>query len=118
MPEPGLYRHYKGGFYQMHFIAKHSETGEDLVIYSDLVSHRLQTLILRITSLMLSKSSTPKSRKLLPSMSWLPNLRLQLRLRLPQLQRQSCLHMPKPKQTPLRRLLIHRLQRLPASPSQ
>lgn len=30
---PGLYRHYKGKDYQMFQIVKHSETGEQLVLY-------------------------------------------------------------------------------------
>ena len=32
----GLYRHYKGGIYQVLGIAEHSETGEHLVIYVSL----------------------------------------------------------------------------------
>ena len=30
---PGRYRHYKGNYYELLFVAKHSETGEDMVIY-------------------------------------------------------------------------------------
>mgnify|MGYP001245482449 FL=1 len=32
-PRPGLYRHYKGGFYTVLHTARHSETEEWLVIY-------------------------------------------------------------------------------------
>ena len=33
---PGSYRHYKGNDYQVMGVAKHSETGEDLVVYRPL----------------------------------------------------------------------------------
>lgn len=32
-PRPGRYRHYKGGLYTVVGIARHSETGELLVVY-------------------------------------------------------------------------------------
>ncbi len=31
--QPGLYRHYKGGTYQVIGVARHSETDEQLVVY-------------------------------------------------------------------------------------
>ncbi|EAW29801.1 hypothetical protein GP2143_07128 [marine gamma proteobacterium HTCC2143] len=33
---PGSYRHYKGNDYKVMGVAKHSETGEDLVVYRPL----------------------------------------------------------------------------------
>ena len=36
MIKPGIYRHYKGGMYKVHFEVKHSETLEDLVVYEAL----------------------------------------------------------------------------------
>lgn len=31
--EPGTYRHYKGGLYEVEAIATHTESGESLVVY-------------------------------------------------------------------------------------
>ncbi len=35
-PVPGRYRHYKGGEYEVIGVARHSETGEQLVVYRPL----------------------------------------------------------------------------------
>ena len=34
MVEPGIYRHFKGNIYRVLFVAKHSETMEDMVVYT------------------------------------------------------------------------------------
>ena len=31
--KPGLYRHFKGNLYRLLYVAKHSETLEDMVVY-------------------------------------------------------------------------------------
>ncbi len=34
--KPGIYRHYKGNEYRVHFVGKHSETLEEFVVYETL----------------------------------------------------------------------------------
>ena len=40
MIEPGTYRHYKGNLYEVIDVARHSETEEQLVVYSALYGER------------------------------------------------------------------------------
>lgn len=37
---PGLYRHHKGGLYRVLFLARHSETEEELVVYRALYGEK------------------------------------------------------------------------------
>lgn len=40
--KPGIYKHYKGKEYRVHFVARHSETLEDYVVYEPLYSSQSQ----------------------------------------------------------------------------
>ena len=41
--KPGVYRHFKGGVYQVLYIAKHSETLENMVIYKSMADGGIWT---------------------------------------------------------------------------
>ena len=40
LPQPGVYRHYKGNHYLLLYVARHSETRESLVVYQALYGER------------------------------------------------------------------------------
>lgn len=45
--EPGKYRHYKGQFYEVLGVVRHSETLEELVLYKALYENRTSALWVR-----------------------------------------------------------------------
>lgn len=54
----GIYKHYKGNYYIVEDVAKHTETGEELVIYRGLYEddeHGLQHLCARPKDMFLSE---------------------------------------------------------------
>lgn len=54
----GVYRHFKGNFYYVEGVARHSETGEEYVIYRQLYGER--TLWVRPLSMSLSEVDRDK----------------------------------------------------------
>jgi len=40
MPKPGVYRHFKGNYYRLLFVAGHSETREPMAVYQALYGTR------------------------------------------------------------------------------
>jgi hypothetical protein len=53
--KPGKYRHYKGNFYQVLGVVKHSETLEDLVLYECLYENPRSKLWVRPLKMFLEK---------------------------------------------------------------
>ncbi len=39
-PKPGVYRHFKGNYYKLLFVAEHSETREPMAVYQALYGKR------------------------------------------------------------------------------
>jgi hypothetical protein len=62
-PKPGKYRHYKGGEYELLFIARHTETEEDLVVYRTLYgdfSHWVRPLAMFIETVEVDGKNQPR----------------------------------------------------------
>lgn len=49
--QKGIYQHYKGNEYEVIGIAKHSETGEDMVLYKPLYKTEWADLVVRPISI-------------------------------------------------------------------
>lgn len=57
--KPGIYSHYKtGNQYRVHFVAKHSETLEDFVVYEALYDNQKSKFWVRPLSMFLEKISS------------------------------------------------------------
>ena len=49
--KPGVYKHFKGNFYEVIGVAKHTETGEPLVVYRPLYSSDVDLYVLYVRPL-------------------------------------------------------------------
>lgn len=61
--DPGLYRHYKGNFYGVIGVARHSETGEEMVVYGCLYgdcSLRVRPLAMFAETVVVDGSHVPR----------------------------------------------------------
>ena len=45
--KPGIYKHYKGKEYRVHFVAKHSESQEEFVVYETLYENPVSKFWIR-----------------------------------------------------------------------
>ena len=52
---PGKYQHYKGAYYEVLFVAKHSESLEDVVVYRALYQNDVSEMWVRPVSIFTSK---------------------------------------------------------------
>ncbi|HSH66521.1 MAG TPA: DUF1653 domain-containing protein [Bacteroidia bacterium] len=53
--QPGIYKHYKGKFYEVIGIARHSETLEELVVYKALYQPEGENLWVRPTKMFMEE---------------------------------------------------------------
>ena len=65
-PQPGQYRHYKGGLYEVVGIALHSETQEELVVYRALYGEGglwVRPRLMFLESVLVDGVSVPRFRR-------------------------------------------------------
>lgn len=63
----GTYRHYKGGEYHTHYIARHSETQEELVVYQDVTDTKkvwCRSLVMFLDTVLVEGKSVPRFTKI------------------------------------------------------
>ncbi|WP_019530188.1 DUF1653 domain-containing protein [Dasania marina] len=65
--QAGIYRHYKGKYYQVYEVATHSETGESLVVYRPLYGEKA----LWVRPLTMFTETVTIAGKSLPRFAWL-----------------------------------------------
>jgi len=66
-PEPGLYRHYKGGQYRVLGTARHSETDELLVVYRCLYDNNslwVRPLVMFMENVELDGQQVPRFQRI------------------------------------------------------